>query len=58
MKILIYYDYTHKDTFHNISHFEEKIAGISFRDSENDYWFITYNAFFSFILMEDDKNDI
>ena len=57
MKIKMFYNDGSTAIFDNIFNFEEKSSGISFRDSDNDYWFITYNAFLSFILMEDNKND-
>lgn len=54
--IFIYKDYT-KETFENIHSFEEKRLGVSFYDETNDYWFIKYEAFLSFILSEVNKND-
>lgn len=57
MQLKIFYHDRSSTIFHHLHNFEEKPAGISFRDSDNDYWFITYNAFLSFLLMEEDKND-
>lgn len=57
MTLKIFYPDRSTTIFHHLSNFEEKSAGISFRDLDNDYWFITYNAFLSFLLMEEDKND-
>lgn len=57
MRLKMFYNDGSTAIFHHLHNFEEKSAGISFRDSDNDYWFITYNAFLSFLLTEEDKND-
>ena len=57
MQLKMFYNDGSTAIFHHLHDFEEKSAGISFHDSDNDYWFITYNAFLSFLLMEEDKND-
>lgn len=57
MELKVFYPDRSSSIFHHLSNFEEKSMGISFRDSDNDYWFITYNAFLSFLLREEDEND-
>lgn len=44
------------ETMTDISDFEEKPYGISFKLS-NGYMFISYNNIIGFFLMEEDEND-
>lgn len=57
MNIILIYDNHTRETFENITFFQEKNVGISFRDAIGDYWFIKYDAFISFILSEVKEND-
>ena len=61
MKIAIIYPQlldtgNNSETIHNISDFEEKSYGISFK-VDNGYMFLGYNHIIGFFLMEDDEND-